>query len=115
MAQWLIALAALLEDTGWISSTHMVSFVTPVPGDLMPTYDLCGHQACSWCTYIHEANTHTCKINTFRRLKTSYFIRKVNWEVVDSLSRSCVRAKEKKTVIKVGDTYSVTLADRSLV
>ena len=25
------------------------------------------------------------------------------------------RAKEKKTVIKVGDTYSVTLADRSLV
>jgi hypothetical protein len=32
--------------------------VTPVPGNLtMPSFDLLGHQACTWWTYIHS-----CKI-----------------------------------------------------
>ena len=61
MAQWLRGPAVLLKDPGLISSTYMVAynFVTiPVPGDLIPSSDLCRHQAQAQCIYIH-AFIHT--------------------------------------------------------
>ena len=36
--------------------------VTPVPGDLIPSSGLHGHQAHTWCTYIHVDRTHICFI-----------------------------------------------------
>ena len=33
--------------------------ITPVPGDLMLSSDLCGYQACMWCTDIHAGKTFT--------------------------------------------------------
>ena len=67
MAQWLKnkARAALLEDPGFVPSTHMEAHsspgatTAPVPGDFMPSSGLHGH-----CMYmVHrldvQLNTHT--------------------------------------------------------
>jgi hypothetical protein len=32
--------------------------ITAVPGDPMLSSDLHGHQACTWCTYIHAGKGH---------------------------------------------------------
>lgn len=57
MAQHLRVLAALLEDLGSSSSTHMTHLpVTPVPGDLTPQ-----HKTCRQNTSTHEINIDKTK------------------------------------------------------
>ncbi|CAO2628229.1 hypothetical protein LEMLEM_LOCUS19893, partial [Lemmus lemmus] len=56
MAQQLRALAVLPEDPGSYSRSQHLYFgsqasVTPVPGDLMPSSDLCRH--CIYVVYRH--------------------------------------------------------------
>ena len=56
--------AIVVEDLGLIPSTHMVTHnhLTPVPGPLTPSSDICRHQAHMWCVNIHcEQSTHICK------------------------------------------------------
>jgi hypothetical protein len=54
MAQWLRTPAALLEDLGLISSTHIAAhnylYAIPIPRDPMPSSGLPGH-------HIHGAQT----------------------------------------------------------
>lgn len=48
------ALLAVAEDPGSMpTSTRNLT----VPGILMPSSDLCEHQAPMWCTYIHSGKT----------------------------------------------------------
>ena len=56
MENWLNdrVLADLSDDLGSIPSTHSV---IPVPGDLMPSSGLCGHQAHVWYTHRHAGKT----------------------------------------------------------
>lgn len=70
MAQKERALLVLVEDSGSIPRTHMVgsqTFITPVPGGPIPSSDLHGQQACTWC--ICELNTHTLKISLEKKKK----------------------------------------------
>lgn len=69
------ALTALPEDLDLISSTHMVTqnhVATTIPGDLMPSGGLQGHQACT--RYTDITNIHTYKVN--KNLKNFYSIKK---------------------------------------
>lgn len=52
-------MAAFPKDPGSFPSTHMVTdnLTTPVPGEPVPSSDLCGQWACKWCTYIHADKT----------------------------------------------------------
>jgi hypothetical protein len=53
MIPWLRTLTALAEGPGSIPSTHIAAHnpVIPIPGDLMPSSDLCGlPYKCSACT-----------------------------------------------------------------
>lgn len=52
MAQQLSSLVALTENIGSVPRTPMaISTVIPVPKDLMPFHDLCGHP------YAHDTHT----------------------------------------------------------
>ena len=56
MAQQLRALAALPED--WLLTQKLTAIcIAPVPGDLVPSSDLLGHQAHMWYTAIHSSKT----------------------------------------------------------
>jgi hypothetical protein len=69
MAPQLRALAALVEESGLVPSTHMVGSpqpsVTPSSGDQMPPSGFCGHQICELYTHTHtHTHTHTLRQNT---------------------------------------------------
>jgi hypothetical protein len=56
MAQWLGGLVALAEDPDWFPVLTLGGsqpFVTPVPGDPMPSSGFCKHEAHTQCTNIH--------------------------------------------------------------
>jgi hypothetical protein len=48
-------LAVLAEELASVLRTHMVSH--DCPRNLMPSYDLCGHQAYMWCADIYVLKT----------------------------------------------------------
>lgn len=60
-------LAALPEVVGSVPSIYMVTHnhqEIQFQGNPMPSFDLCGHQTLTWCTYIHVGTTHIhVKIN----------------------------------------------------
>ena len=53
-----MAQRALAEDPTRFNSqqphSDLQPSITPVPEDLMPSSDLCEHQACMWYSHIHE-------------------------------------------------------------
>lgn len=54
MAQWLGALASLAEDrVQFPAPTKRLKTVILVPGELIHSSGLCGHQALTRYTYIH--------------------------------------------------------------
>lgn len=57
--------AAVLEDPGSLSSTHMAAqpSVIPVPGNLMPSSGFGEHWSYTWSIYIEAQNIYTHKIN----------------------------------------------------
>lgn len=76
---------ALAENQGSILNTHMAASnpptITPVPGDLIHSSDLCGCWIHMWHlqTYVHSIHTHKIKIkkpfqvrNNNRTLKDQY-------------------------------------------
>lgn len=67
MAQCLKTLAALAKDQDSVLSTHwrFTTVHNPVPGNLMPSFGLCEHDAPMWYTSIciARALTHRIKIN----------------------------------------------------
>lgn len=55
---------ALTEDWGCVPSIHVIAHSHPnrVPGDLLLSSDLHGHQASKWYTHIHtEIHAHRIK------------------------------------------------------
>lgn len=67
ITQWLGRHATLAEDQGSVSRTQKTArkcLLTPVPGDLIPTFGL----------YVHVVHTHTYKIKShlFKREYTPY-------------------------------------------
>ena len=60
MAQWLGTLKELEFDFQHPHSSSQPS-VTPVPGDPMPSSELCGCQEHKWCTDKHVGKTHRIK------------------------------------------------------
>lgn len=52
-AQQLRALVALAEDLSSEPTCQLTTIYNSAPGDLTPSYDLCGHQVHTWCTDIH--------------------------------------------------------------
>jgi hypothetical protein len=62
MAQQLIAMDTLSEDLGF-DSQHPFGgsqpSLTPVPGDLTPSYSLCANHVCTWYTCTGRQNTYT--------------------------------------------------------
>lgn len=55
LKRWLTAFVALAEDPDSVPRTcsGSQSCITPVPRNLIPSYDQCRPQAHSWYTYIH--------------------------------------------------------------
>ena len=48
------------EDPDLIPSTYMVAYNYPVPGDLIPSSGLCGHNSVRACARTHtHTHTHT--------------------------------------------------------
>jgi hypothetical protein len=68
MAQWVRTLVVFTEDLGSVPSTH----ITPIPGDLTPSFDFHEHEICTWGTYKHihiHTYMHACihtYIHTYR-------------------------------------------------
>lgn len=55
-------LVGLVEDPGSFPRTLVTS--EEGLGDLVPSFDLLGHQTCTWCIYVtYWQNTNTYKIN----------------------------------------------------
>lgn len=54
-------LAALPKGSGSIPNSHMAAHngVTPVPEDLVCSFDFSGHQAHTWCTDIYGGKKKT--------------------------------------------------------
>lgn len=47
--------------------------ITPSPGSMMTSSDLCEHQACMWCTYIQTSKTFITHLNFLNYLRLIYF------------------------------------------
>lgn len=57
-------MAVLSEDPSSIPGTHMMdsqSSLTPVPGDLIPSFGFHGYRAHMW----HTNKNHKCKMRSF--------------------------------------------------
>lgn len=47
--------------------------ITPSPGSMMTSSDLCEHQACMWYTYKHTGKTFIIHLNFLNYLRLIYF------------------------------------------
>lgn len=78
MTKWSRALGVFPEDLGSIPSTCMVthSFVTLVPGYLMPSSGFCGHKAGMWSSGVNVHNINYKK-QRFRDWRNGLVIKSV--------------------------------------
>ena len=60
MARWLRALVALAEGLVFTQNSHggSKSSAAPLSKDPVTSFDIQGHRACMWCTYVQAGETH---------------------------------------------------------